>query len=478
MILERPWLGHLQGRYDVVVRFAIVVSVLAISFAVGNSGSSTRVLMMLAGLGAAVAVLLFLRWPIIALLAIPVANLLVPFSLPTGTQTRVPPALVVIPAALCLWLLMQMVSRRTRLHLPRPSIALIVLSGTAIVAFGAGFLPGFPFASPAPLAAQLGGTAVLVISAIAFVLASNLIDERVHLKALVWISLSLMTLPLLIRIAPPLGRVFGAFISRGATGSVMWLWLVAVAASQALLNRKLRNPLRGLLLLVVGGVFYVNMFQGRAWSSGWIPPLVALAVILLMTFPRLGWPAAIAGSALAVLNWQRVWSGLLVGDNTYSLMTRLEAWEIIFEIAKGSPIIGLGPANYYFYTSLYPILGWYVNFSSHNNYVDLFAQTGMLGLLAFLWFAWEMGRALWKMRLSFPDGSFEKAFIVGAIGGLVGMLVAGMLGDWFLPFVYNIGIEGMRASLLGWLMLGGAMALKYVPNPRVSTGERPATITP
>lgn len=432
---------------------------------------------MLAGLGAVTAGVLFLQWPIIGLLAIPIANLLVPFSLPTGTQTRVPPALLIIPAALCLWLMVQMVSSQARARLSRPGVALLALSVIAVIAFGAGFLPWVPSASQAPLTARLGGTAVLVISALAFVLASNLIDERIHLKALVWISLGLMTLPLLVRIVPPLGRLIGLLVGRGATGSVMWLWLVALAASQALLNRKLGIRLRGLLLLVVGGVFYVNMFQGRAWSSGWIPPLIALVVIALMRFPRLGWPTAFAASAIGVLKWQSVWDSLLVGDNAYSLLTRLEAWEIILDITKASPIIGLGPANYYFYTHLYPILGWYVNFSSHNNYVDLFAQTGILGLLAFLWFAWEMGSALWAMQQSFPQGGFDRAFVIGALGGLAGMLAAGMLGDWILPFVYNVGIEGMRASLLGWLMLGGAMALKGLPNPRVSGGE-PSSVIP
>ena len=30
--------------------------------------------------------------------------------------------------------------------------------------------------------------------------------------------------------------------------------------------------------------------------------------------------------------------------------------------------------------------------SSHNNYVDLFAHGGILGLLLFFWFAWEVAR--------------------------------------------------------------------------------------
>jgi hypothetical protein len=37
-----------------------------------------------------------------------------------------------------------------------------------------------------------------------------------------------------------------------------------------------------------------------------------------------------------------------------------------------------------------------------------------------------------------------------------------MLGDWVLPFIYNVGLNGMRASLLGWIFLGGLVALGQI----------------
>ena len=42
------------------------------------------------------------------------------------------------------------------------------------------------------------------------------------------------------------------------------------------------------------------------------------------------------------------------------------------------------------------------------------------------------------------------------------MLVAGMLGDWVIPFVYNVGLKGFRASVLGWIFLGGLVALQHI----------------
>ena len=60
-----------------------------------------------------------------------------------------------------------------------------------------------------------------------------------------------------------------------------------------------------------------------------------------------------------------------------------------------------------------------------------------------------------------PEG-FAKAYVVGALGGLVGMLVAGGLVDWILPFVYNIGFTGFRASILPWIFLGGLISIEQI----------------
>jgi len=96
--------------------------------------------------------------------------------------------------------------------------------------------------------------------------------------------------------------------------------------------------------------------------------------------------------------------------------------------------------------------------NSHNNYVDILAQTGLLGFGLFAWLMAEIGVVGWKLRNRFGDG-FRRGYVYGAVGGLAGTLAAGMLGDWFLPFVYNIGMAGFRVSVLGWLFLGGLVAV-------------------
>jgi MFS family permease len=113
------------------------------------------------------------------------------------------------------------------------------------------------------------------------------------------------------------------------------------------------------------------------------------------------------------------------------------------------------------YTPLFPILGYYIEFNSHSQYVDLIAQVGFLGLACFLWFFGEIGRLSMSLRERVPEG-FTKAYVYGVIGGIAGTLVAAALVDWVLPFVYNIGMQGFRGTVLAWIFLGGLVSIEQI----------------
>jgi len=433
----------------------VALLVLALAFWLGQRASLRWLALLAGGIGGVV----LLMWPSLGLFALVPAALVVPFEIGTGTQTSLNAAVLLLALLLGLWLLEMARRKELRLLPSRPIPPLLALCGAAILAFAVGNLPWFLFAQTAPLRAQLGGLAVLLLSAGAFLLVAHQVRDLRWLQALTWLFLALGGLYMAGRLAPELGRLTGRLFQRGATGSLFWTWLAALAFSQAGFNRRLHPAWR----LALGGLTLATLWlgwQSRDWASGWLPPLVAVIVTLWAAAPRLGFPIALAGGAAAALNSQKIINIVMTGQE-YSWLTRLEAWRIVIEIARVNPLLGLGPANYYHYTPLYPILGWYVQFNSHNQYVDIIAQTGLLGILCFLWFAWEAGRLGWRLRARAPEG-FAQAYVYGALGGLAGMLAAGMLGDWVLPFVYNIGLAGFRASVLGWLFLGGLVALEQM----------------
>jgi hypothetical protein len=96
------------------------------------------------------------------------------------------------------------------------------------------------------------------------------------------------------------------------------------------------------------------------------------------------------------------------------------------------------------------------------------SRTGPVGLACYSWFVIAVGRTAWKLRNRVPAG-FAHAYVYGALAGLIGLLVSGALGDWVVPFVYNIGFAGFRAGILGWLFLGGLLAIE-----NMSRREQPA----
>jgi O-antigen ligase len=243
-------------------------------------------------------------------------------------------------------------------------------------------------------------------------------------------------------------------------GSLFWVWLVAITFSQAFFNAAL-SPINRVGLVAIG-VFAFSWALGVSidWSSGWLPSLAALGIVCLFRFPRFTIGATLLLAAPAVMMSAAAWDSLM-GNESWSWMTRVEAAEVMFEVVEANPWLGFGPANYRQYTKLFPILGYNLRFNSHNNYLDLLAQTGVVGLIAFGWFAFELFRLALALYRRVPQG-FARAYVVGAIAGLTGSLLAGLLADWVVPFVYNIGLPGFRSSLLFWFFLGGLLAIKRI----------------
>jgi len=440
-------------------RWLIVIFVLGLAPAVGYLASPGRVNLVLFALllvvGGSIAAYAFLRWSALGLVLIIPTNMLVPFTIGTGGGSTINATILLIALLAALWLL-QMVQDQQKLRLlnTRPHRPLLLFLIVACVAFLVGQLSWFNV-SPAPLPAQIGGLGVFVISAVAFLLAGHQIE---HMRWVKWMTWSLIGLGMIfpfLHIFPGMLRYSRYIYQYGSTSSQYWNWLVALAFGQALLNRKLKVPWRVLLALIVVVSLYAVAFHA-AWKSGWLPPVVAIITIIALRRWWLGLALVLIGPVVFPSIMEQ-----LIASDAYSYATRLEAWAILLEIMKANPVLGLGPSNYYYYTPLYSIRGYSVRFNSHNQYIDIVAQTGVVGLFFLFWFFIEIGRLGWQLREKVPEG-FPRAHVYGVLGGLAGMVVSGMLGDWFLPFVYNVGIVGLRSSILGWLFLGTLVAMQHM----------------
>jgi len=335
--------------------------------------------------------------------------------------------------------------------------AILALSAVSLLA---GQLEYFDFVNHAPMSAQLGGLGILWLSVAVMIASWTSISSQRLLKMLVYGFLFLSSARLLVGALPFVPSALRSLFVAGSGGSLFWVWHASLATALAVYDRQSPRWLKYLLGATVLLSLGIGFFPGRSWASGWLPPLAAALVVLFIGARRLAFWASTLASLLMLANFNTLYAILSVGDQPYSLRTRLTAWQIMAKIIAANPWLGLGPSNYYWSTSQYLFYGFQVVFSSHNQYIDIVAQYGLVGLALFLllWIRLLVKGLSVSKRI--PD-SFERAFAIGATGGIFGSLVAGFLGDWLLPFVYNVGLAGFRSSYLLWLFGGALLAVVH-----------------
>jgi len=445
----KPFLSVSQLRLRPLLVVGELLLIAALAF-IASQRQLTLVLFLPLGVGL---VLTFLRWPSLGLIVASLAGMVVP---PFRGFSGFNVTMILVALLLGLWLLDMMVSRRQIQLAPSPTVwPLLSFLVVAALSFGVGQLPWFTFAVHAPLGAQLGGLAIVVLSAGTFLLVANQVRDLGWLRTMTWAFLAFGVLAIIVgSVLPKFGLSFQKLIQ--PVGSVYFIWLVAMAFSQAALNRDLhpgwRLALGGLVLITLYHVFFLRFVD----KSGWLPALICIAAIIGFR----SWRTGLVLIPVAAVAAYYLMTGV-VSSEEYSFSTRFDAWSIMAQIIKINPVLGLGFANYYWYTPLFHIRGYAVSFNSHNNYVDIVAQTGFVGLVCLLLFFWQVGWLGWRLREQAPAG-FAQAYVYGALGGLAGMVVVGMMGDWVLPFFYNIGLSGFRSSMLGWLFLGGLVTLEQM----------------
>jgi O-antigen ligase len=461
----------LPGRLYIVTTIVLMLSAYLAYF------GSNNIFMALLGLFAGAIGLIYLyRYREHGLLIIIFASFFVSYTIGTGTGTGINATILLVLALTGLWLVdMLLIKGVIRFVDSRTIVPLLLIILVSFLAFVNGQLRWFNFAEAAPILAQVGGLMMFVLSVAAFLVVVHLVKDTIWLKRMVWLFIFIGALFILTRFSASLVSFGNRAFAYGssASASLFWLWLVTLTASQGLFNKQLSKPVRVVTLAIMALTVYFSTIVAYDWKSGWIPSMTALLVIVWIGAPKLRPLALPAAGLLLLLNFIDL-PALITGNEDYSVLTRWEAWRILWEIIQVNPFLGLGPSNYYWYTELFPILGYAVAFNSHNNYIDIVAQIGVFGLVFFLWFFWELTKTAFRMLSQAAEG-FDRAYVIGAIGGIAGMLVAGMLGDWLIPFVYNVGLVGFRSSVFGWMFLGGLVALEQIYKQKSLSTHSPET---
>jgi O-antigen ligase len=399
----------------------------------------------------------------------------------TGTASKIPVSLIIAG----LWMATQLIKMalernirfvRSGINLPIIIFICIVLVSTLWSRF---LLDPQVIIDGKFLNVQLGTIGFTVISVLVTVMCANLVRQVEIVKKCYWIFLggSLFYLPFYIyetvlagssvsKIGPDeitiqtLSRLVNA-------GGLFPMWFCALTLALLLNTRDLGKWQRFFMVVALLGWLFRLFVITLVRISGWLPALVAMLILLFLYSRKWFSFMVIVATILCVLNFPLIYSatvGAKEQEGTLSGETsRGSLLQQALQVAKDHPILGTGPAGYAnYYITYFRELA----LSTHNNYLDMLLQYGLLGLCTFIWICLALIKELWKSSRLHPRGSFERAFTLGAFAGVCGMMPAMWLGDWAIPFAYNQTISGFNYTGYNWVFPGLALALGYIARER------------
>jgi O-antigen ligase len=445
------------------IKLGVVLLVLMSSIILGVNASLKSVLLLSILVIGFIGFVFLLRRPELGVILLIPISFFTPWEVSTGRNINFNLAFLFSIAIIGIWII-RVITTRIPIHVQTDSISIlsIMFIVATVLSLLAGQIHWMIYAQDqASFAAQLGGWLLYILPiGIMLYVQTHLQDLR-WLKILTWLFICLGAVYIIMFFLPSNIVAEVNIFTLSSTTSMTWTWLAALTFGQLLFNKELPTRWKIALGLLTIAILAVGLSADRrSWVSGWLPPLLAIGTILWLRSWRLGLASTLLAIILFGLLNLSIFADINI-SNQYSLYSRSATYPIMFELIKANPIIGLGFANYSHYTSLYPILGWYVSFNSHNNYVDINAQTGVLGLILFLSLMISICIRGWKLH-KLELGGFSSGYIHACIGGLVGMLASGLLADWFLPYLYNIGIPGFRSCVFAWIFIGGLLAIKRI----------------
>lgn len=197
------------------------------------------------------------------------------------------------------------------------------------------------------------------------------------------------------------------------------------------------RPITGLVTFVlVGGLFaslsrgamlglasalLLMLFLGSQWSRRASLALVSSACVITLLAGLLA-PDRVAVPALNAtadaFNVSTVASTTVTPEN-WSILERLSQWHAGLGMFQDNVLIGIGIGNYDYYYPDYALSNWKVPLGhAHNLYLNIGAETGLLGLGAYVWLLIGIA-GLGRDALRNQQDRTLRALALGILGSLI-----------------------------------------------------------
>lgn len=420
--------------------------------------------LILAGLFGIVPVLIATLWSFERIvLAIPPVALFVTYSLPTGTESRVSAVMLLVLMLSGIWLLTALFQRTRiliRSPLNAPLLCFVAICSLSLI-WSIVFRDPLLIRYDKFIVVQLGALATMILSPVATLLIGNFVRTPRHIQWIVGVFL-------LAGVLATAAYFVGIDLRYVNTRGLFPLWFMAVGYAILIAHPGLRGSWRIALLVVLVAYGYVVGFVGITWLSGWVPALVAIVAITFLRSKIAFLGLALLLALVIVTQWNFLYTSIFEHSEAEGDFERLTLLDLNLALLADHPLLGTGPAGYALY---------YVTYnpqearSTHNGYLDIVAQTGILGTFCFIWLIVAGIREARAVLRYAPPGVFRTTGLA-ASGGLIGALAGMALGDWVIPFAYNQGIDGYRYTVLSWIFLGVLISIRHQVAPIAAYTKR------
>jgi O-antigen ligase len=252
-------------------------------------------------------------------------------------------------------------------------------------------------------------------------------------------------------------RAYGHFMQPNPFGGYMGLVMPLALALGLGLSLDGEIPWRLRLGLALS-CLSVGLLTGAAlvmsWSRGaWLGAIIAVACVVVLVDKRVALALGILVLALILLvrpplqplmaRFQEltVWPGLEdlrtieITDENYAVVERLAHWDAALRMWRDHLWFGVGIGNYEPAYSAYALPRWPEPLGhAHNYYLNIAAETGLLGLGAYLLFwGWVFFQAFKGIC---SQVGWKRALLIGAVGSFVHLTVHNFFDNLYVHGMY------------------------------------------
>lgn len=253
----------------------------------------------------------------------------------------------------------------------------------------------------------------------------------------------------------PLAFAFGVSVGNSSVEKHNWLRWLGLGSFGIIAAAIGMSWSRGAWLAFAAAFFTINLVRSRKGAALFVTLLALLAFLgLLGSFELL--PESITQRLTSFLPFATIRDvrGIEVTDENYAVLERLAHWQAALDMWRDHVWFGVGFGNYEAAYAQYALPKWDLPLGhAHNYYLNIAAETGLLGLLAYL-MLWATAFVAVVQRIRYSDSMYARTIALGALGMLIHLSAHNVLDNLWVHNLYIhvaivFGLVFVNSSRLG-----------------------------